>query len=146
MAVSPTSNLQLVRNQSEHDASKIALINQEMVDIDSVIGGIVVLSVAGAANVTLTRAQALNRALKFTGVLTGNIIIYLPVIANLALSPVTTTIGAARDYLIWNATTGAFTLTIKTSAVGSVGAAVTTAKKVYVFHDGTDVYKATTEV
>lgn len=141
-----TANLKLVKNVSEHDATKIVVINTEMDDLDSAIGGLLTLSVAGLSNVTLTRAQALNAVLKFTGVLTGNITVYIPVIANAAITPPTTTIGALRKYTIWNATTGAFTLTVKTSAVGSAGIVVTQTKKVDIFHDGTDVIAAGAEV
>lgn len=117
-----------------------------MDDLDNSIGGLLTLSVAGSSNVTLTRAQALNAVLKFTGVLTGSITIYIPVIANAAITPPTTTIGALRKYTIWNATTGAFTITIKTSAVGSAGIVVTQTKIVDIFHDGTDVKAAGAEV
>lgn len=141
-----TANLKLVKNVSEHDATKIVVINTEMDDLDSAIGGLLTLSVAGLSNVTLTRAQALNAVLKFTGVLTGNITVYIPVIANAAITPPTTTIGALRKYTIWNATTGAFTLTVKTSAVGSAGIVVTQTKIVDIFHDGTDVKAAGAEV
>lgn len=141
-----TANYKIIKPESESDAAKIARLNEGANDFDAVGGGWLLLSVAGSANITLTRAQALHRLFKFTGGLTGNITIYLPVITNLALSPPTTTIGSARDMLIWNATTGAFSLTIKTSAVSSAGVAITQAKKVYIFHDDTDVYKATTEV
>lgn len=140
MAVDPTTNLKVVRNQSEHDSSKIAVLNQAAVDFDVALGGILVRSVAGSANVTLTRLEALNAVLKFTGALTGNIIIYIPVIANAAITPPTTTIGALRKYTVWNATTGAFSLTVKTSAVGSAGVVVTQGTKSLLAHDGTDVF------
>ena len=141
-----TTNLKLIKNVSEHDAQKIALINAEMDDLDTALGGILTLPVAGLANVTLTRAQALHASLKFTGALTGNIEVRIPVIANLALTPPTTTIGALRNYTIWNATSGAFTLTIKTSVGGSVGVAITQTKTVIISHDGADVRKVTAEV
>lgn len=144
MALTPY--LKSTKPVNEQDATKVATYNEIADDYDKALGGYLPLSVAGSASVTLTRAQALNRLLKFTGVLTGNITVFIPVIANGAITPPTTTVGALRDYLIWNATTGAFTLTIKTSAVGSAGVAITTAKKVYVAHDGTDVFKTTTEV
>lgn len=133
--MSNTANFGIVKPVSEHDAQKIATLNTEADDFDAVNGGMLLLDVSGAADITLTRSQALNRVLKFTGVLTGNIIIFLPV-----------SLGTVRDPLVWNATSGAFTLTIKTTAGGSAGVAITQSKKVYVFHDGTDVYKATTEV
>lgn len=141
-----TLNTKSTKPVSEQDAQKVATYNELADDFDAVVGGMLTLSVAGSANVTLTRTQALNKRLKFTGVLTGNITIYLPVITNAAITPPTTTIGTRRDYLVWNATTGAFTLTIKTSAVGSAGAVITQTKEVTIAHDGTDVKKVTTEV
>ena len=62
------------------------------------------LSVAGAANVTLTNAQAAFRTQIFTGVLTGNIIVSVP-------NTQTTTDGS--EYEIYNTTTGAFTLSFQ---------------------------------
>lgn len=135
MAAAPTTYLQIVRVADEYTAQPIPTINTAMVDIDATIAGMLILSVAGSSNVTLTRAQGLNRVFQFTGILTGNINILFPA-----------ALGCARDFLVWNATTGAFTLTVKTTTGGSAGVAVTTAKKVYCFHDGTNVYKATAEV
>lgn len=130
-----STNLKLVKHVSEQDAQKVSTLNTEIDDLDNSIAGMLTLSVAGSANVTLTRAQAVNRVWKFTGALTGNITIFFPV-----------SLGTARDPLVWNATSGAFTITFKTTTGGSVGVTVTQTKKVYLFHDGTDVYKATTEV
>jgi hypothetical protein len=144
--MSTTTNLRLIKPSSEADMQKISTLNTEADDLDASVAGMLVLSVAGTGNFMMTRAQALNGIWKFTGVLTGNRTIFIPVITNLALSPPTTTIGSVRLPLIWNATTGAFTLTMKTSAVGSAGVAITQAKKVYIGHDDTDVFKVTTEV
>lgn len=141
-----TANLKLVKPVSEHDANKIVTLNVGTDDIDAALGGMLTLSVAGSANVTLTRIQALNSVLKFTGALTGSITVFIPVIANAAITPPTTTVGALRKYTIWNATTGAFTLTIKTSAVASAGIIVTQTKIVDIFHDGTDCKAAGAEV
>lgn len=130
-----TTHLKLTKPVSEQDAQKIATLNAEADDLDGAAAGMLLLSVAGNSNVTLSRSQSLNRLWKFTGVLTGNITIFMPISA-----------GTIRDPLVWNATTGAFTITFKTTTGGSAGVTVTQTKKVYLFHDGTDVYKATTEV
>lgn len=66
-------------------------------------GGRLVKSVAGAANVTLSAVEAGNGALEFTGVLTGSISVIVP------LTP-------TRSWTVFNNTTGAFTLTVKTAA------------------------------
>ncbi len=141
-----TTYLKSTKPVNEQDSQKVATYNELADDHDKGLGGFLSISVAGSSNVTLTRAQALYHFLKLTGVLTGNITIFIPVIANGAITPPTTTVGALRQYMIWNATTGAFTITIKTSAVGSAGVTITQTKKVYVEHDSTDVYKTTTEV
>lgn len=130
-----TTYLQLVLPVSEQDANKVATYNTEASDLDACIGGILTLGVAGASNVTLTRAQALNRLLKFTGVLTGNI--------SVSLNP---TLGCPRVFLVWNATTGAFTLTVKLTTGGSVGVDVTQGSKAELMHDGTNVEFAGAEV
>lgn len=135
-----TTYTKIEKPSSEQDANKIVTLNVGTDDIDVMVGGFLSISVAGSSNVTLTRAQALNAVLKFTGALTGNIIIYIPVIANAAITPPTTTIGAIREYTVWNATTGAFSLTVKTSAVASAGVAVTQGTKSLLAHDGTDVF------
>ena len=130
-----TANTKSTKPLSEQDAQKVATYNALADELDSTLAGILLLSVAGASNVTLTRTQGLNKLFKFTGVLTGNIIVFFPA-----------ALGCARQFTIWNATTGAFTLTIKTTTAGSAGVAVTTAKKVICAHDGTDVFKVTAEV
>jgi hypothetical protein len=125
----PTPNLQIGRVADDQTSIKIPRINEGMVDLDNAIAGMLTRSVAGASNVTLTRLEALNAVLKFTGVLTGNIVVFLPVL-----------LGTRRDYTVWNATTGAFTLTVKTTTGGSAGVAVTQGTKSLLAHDGTDVF------
>lgn len=79
-------------------------INGDLQILDSVYGGVNVLNVGGAANVTATTQQAQNLVQQLTGVLTGNIIYFLPAV------------GAY--YAIENATTGSFAL-----AIGCTGGA-----------------------
>lgn len=87
------------------------------------------ISVAGTGDYTLSAAEYDKIAIKFTGLLTGNRNIIVP--------------NAVRDYWVNNATTGAFTLTVKTAA-GS-GVAITQGKKATVYSDGTDVIAADTD-
>jgi len=112
-----TKFLKLNKNVSEHDQSKITTINTEMDELDSSLGGMLTLPVSGSSNVTLTRTQALNAVYRFTGVLTGNIIVYIPVVANLALTPPTTTVGALRCFAVWNATTDTSVAQVETATV-----------------------------
>lgn len=130
-----TTYLKSVKPVSEQDASKVATYNVVADDYDAAIAGMLTLSVSGSSNVTLSRLQAINSVFKFTGTLTGSITIFFPV-----------SLGCARVFTVWNATSGAFTLTIKTTAGGSAGVVVTQTKIVNLFHDGTDVKARSAEV
>jgi hypothetical protein len=84
-------------------------------------------NVAGAANVLLTVAEANHRVLVFTGALTGNIAVTVPV-------------SSEDDGLFWivyNNTSGSFTLTF-TPATGS-GVAVPQGQSMLLTHDGTNM-------
>lgn len=125
---------------SEQDAQKVATYNQLLDEQDASNNGILTLSVAGSANVTLTTTQGLSKVFKFTGVLTGNISVLLRVIGG-------TPAGyCSRMFVVWNATTGAFSLTVKTTAGGSTGVAVTQTQKQTLFHDGTNVLAASASI
>lgn len=88
--------------------------------------GLLSLSVAGGAGTTvLTEAQARATILIFTGVLTGNRAIELP--------------NVKRTWLVYNNTTGAFTLTVRVT--GQAGFAVTRTKANLAYGNGTDIAK-----
>jgi hypothetical protein len=91
--------------------------------LDSATAGRLSKSVAGGSDVTLTTTEARNAVLEFTGILTGNINVIVPT--------------KARKYIVYNNTTGAFTLTVKTS--GGTGIAVTQATRVWLYCDATNV-------
>lgn len=85
-------------------------------------------NVAGGSNVTLTAAEAGFKILKFTGLLTANINVIVPA---------TTTI-----WYVDNSTTGAFSLTVKTSA--GTGISTTSGTHYVLYGDGTNVTNAVT--
>lgn len=87
-----------------------------------------VKSVAGGADVVLTAAECANKLMTFTGLLTGNINVI-----------VTNTISV---YYLFNNTTGAFTLTVKTAA--GTGIAVAQGTHDVGVCDGTNVYRGIT--
>jgi len=87
-----------------------------------------VLSVTGGT-LTLTAAQASNIIQEYSGTLTSNQIIILPPTVQL--------------YAVTNGTTGAFTLTFKTSAVGGATFSVPQGTNAILICDGTNVYNAT---
>lgn len=87
------------------------------------------IAVAGTGTYTLNASEYANRAIKFTGILTGNRVVVVP--------------AAVAEFWVNNATTGAYTLTVKTAA-GS-GVAVTQTKSAILYCDGTDVVAAETD-
>ncbi len=92
--------------------------------VNDTIGKVLSKSVAGGANVTLTAVEAGHGILKFTGALTANINVILPA------SP-------TRTWVVENATTGAYTLTVKTAA--GTGVAIFQGKRSIVYSDGTNI-------
>ena len=83
-------------------------------------------NVAGSANVTLTNAEAQNTIQQYAGLLTGNINVIVP-----------TTVAL---YYVYNGTTGAHTLNVKTAA--GTGVAVAQAGRSILYCDGTNVVSA----
>lgn len=83
-------------------------------------------SVAGSSDVTLTAAEAHNEILELTGALSGNINVIVPSVAD--------------QWTVFNNTSGAFTLTVKTSA--GTGVAVKQGKRTLLYGDGTNVVGA----
>lgn len=105
------------------------LANTEFVQ--STTGGVLNKSVAGGSNVTLTVAETGNAVLNLTGALTANIAVIVPT------SPTNT-------WVVKNATTGAFTLTVRTAS--GTGVAVTQGDTAILFTDGTNVLAAYSDV
>lgn len=87
-------------------------------------------SVAGAADVTLTQDEQRADVLIFTGALTGNISVIVD--------------ATHWRWIVFNNTSGAFTLTVKVS--GQPGVAVTQGKSKVLYCDGTDVEDGHTDV
>lgn len=97
--------------------------------VQAAANGMATRSVAGGANVTLTAAEAGYAVLKLTGALTANIDVFVP--------------AAQSRWTVWNATTGAYTLRVKTAA-GS-GIYVTQGTAWQLLCDGTNVIDANSD-
>lgn len=80
-------------------------------------------SVAGSMDVTLTATEASYNIINFTGALTGNINVIVP--------------NNVNEWLMFNSTSGAYTLTVKTSA--GTGVAITQGTRRLLYSDGTNV-------
>lgn len=100
-----------------------ATIRTAFDQFDAAVAGRLSKSVAGSSDVTLTTTEARNGILEFTGTLTGNINVIVPT--------------KTRRYIVYNATSGSFSLTVKTS--GGTGVAVTQSTRAWVYCDGTNV-------
>jgi hypothetical protein len=85
-----------------------------------------VKSVGGSSDVTLTSAEAANQLHEYTGTLTGNINVIVP--------------AAAGIFYVFNNTSGAYTLTVKTPS--GTGVAVTQGSRTILNCDATNVIQA----
>lgn len=108
------------------------LLNTDFDIIDSNLGGIASVNVAGNSNVMATADNAKCLVQLLSGALTGNISYLLPAVGSL--------------YIIDNETTGAFSITVKTVAGGSTGVVVPRLTKMAVYSDGTNVSPVTTAI
>ena len=91
--------------------------NTNLETLDAFSAGYLAKSVAGSANVTLTTnnadptAEASNKVIEFSGALTGNIYVFIPAVEN--------------NYIFFNNTSGAFTLTVAPTGHAANGVAIT---------------------
>lgn len=90
-------------------------------------GGYGSKSVAGSADVSLTATEAAKRVQKYTGALTGNINVIVPA----------DFVGSGHEWIIDNATSGAFTLTFKGPT--GTGIVVTQGHRAHVYADGANM-------
>jgi hypothetical protein len=91
--------------------------NTNLETLDAFTAGYLSKSVAGSANVTLTSnnadptAESSNKVIEFTGTLTGNIYVFIPAVEN--------------NYIFYNNTSGAFTVTVAPTGHSANGVAIT---------------------
>lgn len=91
--------------------------NTNLETIDKFSAGYISKSVAGSSNVTLTTgnadptAESANKVIELTGTLTGNIHVFLPAVEN--------------NYVIFNNTSGSFTLDVAPTGHGGNSVTVT---------------------
>jgi len=108
-------------------------VNNDWDVIDKGFGGVLSLNATGAVGtVNLSITQTQNLIIKITGLMTGNAIYTLPL--NAASSAI-----VAGQWIINNATTGAFTIEIEPVSGGGDSVFVPQGETVCVYCDGTDV-------
>jgi len=113
-----------------NQAGQITLANAALENLSRGVSGHVSIDCAGSLDITLTDAdendEAKNAIVTCTGLLTGSINLIVP--------------NEARKYVIYNNTTGAFTLTVKT--VSGTGIAVAQTETALLYSDGTNIMNA----
>lgn len=117
-----TTNFQIAE-LVEGQGQQAVTVNTALAKIDKALASYLSKSVAGSINVTLTATEWENKAFQFTGAITANISVIVP--------------NTPRVFVAYNTTSGAFTLTIRTSA--GTGVALT-GMRTLLLCDGTDVY------
>ena len=105
------------------------VLNTGADEFDTAVAGTLSKSVAGSADVSLTDAEALNANHIYTGELTGNIAVHVPI--------------KSRQYQVFNNTTGSFTLKVKTSSETN-GTLVGQGETLVLMCDGTSVISGVT--
>lgn len=123
---------------SEADSNKVAIYNAALQILDDAIAGILALSTTGGTTTltgTAAAPQAQHMFLSITGTLGSNAIIQIPV---------SITTGRNRVFMVKNATTGAFSVTVR--AVGGTGVTVGQGHTVWLLYNGTDIQYASASV
>ena len=128
MSTTTTTNLNFTKPDIGTEPNNWGnLLNTNFDELDKAIGQMLTKSVAGNADITLTSSESQYAVLELTGALTGNI-------------SVKTYNDGARPYIVFNNTSGSYTLTFKT-ANGS-GVTITQGQKQIVYSDGTNMVSA----
>lgn len=102
-------------------------LNANFTTLNNALGATEAVSVA-AADVTLTATQAQSMRVVVSGTLTANRTLFIPN-------------GTTGFWIVSNATTGAYTVTVK-NVSGSVSTDVTQGTSAILYSDGTNVYPA----
>lgn len=125
MPQSPNRNLEL-QVTGQNSGTWGAINNNAVISvIDDILGSVETINVAGSADVDQTSGNAQAFVQKLTGVLTGSVSFRL--------------LQRPAFFAIDNQSTGAYTITVKTTAGGSAGVIVAQGTQLLVNTDGTNV-------
>jgi len=106
--------------------------NTNLQTVDAFTAGFLSKDVGGSANVTLTTnnadptAEASNKVLDLNGTLTANIHVFIPAVEN--------------NYVVYNNTSGSFTVTVAATGHAANGVAITQGVYSYLYCDGASNY------
>lgn len=125
--MSATANLTITKI-SASQAQKEVTANDAFDILDKAIAGTLAKSIT-SSDVTLSADEARNAIISLSGTLTGNRNLIVPAVSKI--------------YLIKNATSGAFTITVKTPS--GTGVVVAQGTQAFVYCDGTNVIAGQTQ-
>jgi len=139
MANTTSANLKLtVQATGENSGTWGQITNTNLLILEQAIGGYDAVALNATTGATLTFSNGAlsngkNQVIRLTGTITSNVNVVIPD-------------GIEKTYLIENATTGAFTVTFKTSS--GTGATWSTTDKGYkiVYSDGTNIVDITADL
>ena len=129
MTTTVTSNLNLAKPDIGSEANNWGnVLNGTIDQIDKSIAQRLLKDVGGSSNVTLSDSESAFAIIEFQGTLSGNI-------------DVKTASNDTKPYIIFNNTSGSYTLTFKTNS--GTGVAITQGQKSIVYGDGSNIVEAT---
>ena len=137
MANSTSANLKLtVQATGENSGTWGQITNTNLLILEQAIGGYDAVGVTSGATLTFSNgalSNGKNQVLKLTGTITGNVNVTIPD-------------SIEKTYIVENATTGAYTVTFKTSS--GTGATWSTTDKGYkiLYSDGTNIVDITADL
>jgi len=139
MANTTSASLKLtVRATGENSGTWGQITNTNLLILEQAIGGYDAVALNATTGATLTFSNGAlsngkNQVIRLTGTITSNVNVVIPD-------------GIEKTYLVENATTGAFTVTFKTSS--GTGATWSTTDKGYkiVYSDGTNIVDITADL
>lgn len=107
-------------------------VNNDWDIIDKALGSSVSKTLSNV-DVFLTLSEAQNQQIVLTGALTGNVSVVIPFKSGSAVEAV------GGTWVVYNNTTGAYTVSILTEVAGSTGVFITQGKRAFVYSDGTNM-------
>jgi len=145
MANSTSANLKLtVQATGENSGTWGQITNTNLLILEQAIGGYDAVGLNATTGATLTFSNGVlsngkNQVLRLTGTITTNVDVIVPNDATSGNPP-------QKTYIVENATTGAFTVTLKTqSGTGATWSATDKGYKI-VYSDGTNVVDITADL
>jgi len=107
-------------------------VNADWDIIDKALGSSVSKTLSNV-NVFLTISEAQNQQIILTGALTANVSVLIPFKSGSAVEAV------GGTWVVYNNTTGSYTVSILTEVAGSTGVIVAQGKRAFVYSDGTNM-------